>query len=600
MSIAHQEHHSMGKYLPKPLFFNYLRSIILLMLFWGGMWNSILSSQVSITNQDSLACCFQLNYNYDGLLGEIDQLETQIITPGVLFSSIQFPLNSGWNYTETLPKRRLRWSHNSGSIPLGEQMLADFCFSGWDTSEPVELLVIWRQNNSIRQRDTLQLTCSQCWKTEEPIVDCLPDSSYIYTFDYTNLSAFDVDYLQIREPDGQDIILEENIALVTSLTPGETMAGIQFHLTAEASNKDKVCFEITPKHFFIDSISRDCCTAEYCIPIPDCDRCCTDYLLFEEDVQQGFSMAINCDNRSVQIQANALNECDQVQYEISGLGAGGTSGNEAVTFGGLTEDNSYTICMTATRQDRNGENCYEEATLEFCDEFTFDCDQCINEAVIDFDINCPAIVDLVCGCDGMTYLNSCAASSWGGVTAWESGCCDQIGDIELMVQIDQLNHVLLDWTTTSTATLRYFIIQRRVLLGGPWLTIGQVANTTFSFNDTNSLNPVGEYRVIGVSLEGKVLMSEDCMMVAANTLTVLEQGEVWPSPASSIVYLTIPVQNHQQFEVFNSTGQCLGMFTTDHIGQAILEVDQWPAGYYFITASIQGVGFLRMSFVVVK
>ena len=50
--------------------------------------------------------------------------------------------------------------------------------------------------------------------------------------------------------------------------------------------------------------------------------------------------------------------------------------------------------------------------------------QCINPAQIDSTVMCPMNYDPVCGCNGITYSNNCIAQFYGGVTSWTPGECN--------------------------------------------------------------------------------------------------------------------------------------------------------------------------------
>ena len=54
---------------------------------------------------------------------------------------------------------------------------------------------------------------------------------------------------------------------------------------------------------------------------------------------------------------------------------------------------------------------------------------CIDTSLIDPSVLCTEIFEPVCGCDGVTYSNSCWATNSAGLTSWEDGPC-QIDVVE--------------------------------------------------------------------------------------------------------------------------------------------------------------------------
>ncbi|MBX2926228.1 MAG: T9SS type A sorting domain-containing protein [Saprospiraceae bacterium] len=556
------------------------------------------ASAASITYTDSMSCCFSLHFQYDPADGFYNGIELGIVQAEPSFSTVQFPLSDGWLYTSPEPSRRLRWTRPSGPLPPGERRLADFCIDNWNSSEPVRLAVNWLNNGQLQCSDTLELYCSNCLQVIPDTVVCRDDSTYLYTFNIQNRTGFTVNSLRIREAPGNDYIVEQSVLLPVALAPGETLNGLSLTLRPSAASLADMCFELTPSRTAANGLNLDCCTVVHCVAIPDCERCCTDYEDFEADVAAGFRTEIDCNEGRLTAWSENLNVCDRVLWTVRNVNATATlgavlGGHEAFNYF-FPFNGAYLICMEVTRNNADGMACYASgSTLKLCDTVLVDC-ICFDSLNLNLEFPCalgqPANIELnvVCGCDSMTYINACAAMNWAGLDFWTPGACPPmlIDVIELMVSYAAPNG-LLNWNSQAvqmgqTDFYRSFIVQRRIN-GGPWATLAVVGNTTFNYIDVPPPSGQHEYRIVGVTWQGKVVFSNIGMILVSTGEPGMGMAmRIWPNPASTAVFLEIPDRASFRLQIYAADGR---LVKTQRIEPAELtvqvDVSEWPPGLYF-------------------
>lgn len=355
----------------------YLLMAVCMCVATQGLAQNTVSTSIGINGWNQGSCCFTLAYQNDGSINGLNRLEVAILTPGVTFSTLQYGLGNGWYYAFLETDRNLRWTYNSNSLlPTGNDTLFQFCLSGWNNQQDVQIESRWKMSNSVRHTDTISLTCARCVDMVEDTVACMADSSFRYDFNFHNTTSYTLHEVTIEEPLGQDAVLEQTIALVPSLAPGETRDGLSLSLNTGMGMEGRICFELSPRQLTAEGIPVNCCTTQHCVGLPICDHCCNLALEdFEARVNRGIDSWAEPSGPSGQYRlsahAVALDDCDQVFWTVrptsSGAALGGLlSGSDTVRFNGLI-DTSYLLCMEVERLDLAGNTCGGLPILKICD-----------------------------------------------------------------------------------------------------------------------------------------------------------------------------------------------------------------------------------------
>ncbi|MCH2021319.1 MAG: T9SS type A sorting domain-containing protein [Saprospiraceae bacterium] len=169
---------------------------------------------------------------------------------------------------------------------------------------------------------------------------------------------------------------------------------------------------------FVDSLTKISDTCNILVEVKDTLGICNGLQSNHFEVQGSPINASSCNIcDGIYVIQNIIDTSTLVNapYPYSYLWSNGQ--NSGPTVSNLCPNQLYTVTIV----DANGK--------DYIHDFTIGCNiatsgNCYDPNQIDTNLNCPTFYYPVCGCDGITYKNSCVAEYQHGITAWYNGICN--------------------------------------------------------------------------------------------------------------------------------------------------------------------------------
>ncbi|MBX2926230.1 MAG: hypothetical protein KF852_00215 [Saprospiraceae bacterium] len=206
---------------------------------------------------------------------------------------------------------------------------------------------------------------------------------------------------------------------------------------------------------------------------------------------------------------------------------------------------------------------------------------------------CPTVLDPVCGCDGEEYANPCEARN-AGVLVYShdlENCTGVIvapGEepIQLEAEEQPNGSVNLVWNAPPDEMFFHFFVMRHTS-GREDEMIGIVTaagmQSQLKFLDVSPYNGVNEYRIVGVTVKGRPVRSnEDAVYVQwdhSRTVNVT----VFPVPTQNLLYVASSKQGPGVVEILGADGRLhLATSVTFSGMPAPIDVSTLQDGVFFV------------------